>query len=104
MHMDGFVDGLPTEIVRRAVSHAALYASASQPDRKAVGIVIAAVVDLSAHETAAYFHHRRSAEFGAAHDEGFVEQAARFQILDQRGERLVGILTGLAVQFDVEMV
>src|ERR1017187_7106627 len=38
---------------------------------------------------------RLAAKFAAPHDERFVEQTARFQILDERRERLVNLLRAL---------
>ena len=100
----GILDGLPAEVVGGAVGEALLEAAAGQPHGKAVRIVVAAVVGLATHESAAHLDHRRAAEFRARHDDGLVEQAARLQVLDERGKGLVGVAAGLAMQFDVEVV
>ena len=38
------------------------------------------------------------------HDDGFVEEAARFQVLDERREGLIRVVARLAVQLDIEVV
>ena len=81
-----------------------LEAAAGEPHGEAVRIVVAAVVRLAAHEAAAHFDHRRAAELRAGNDDGFVEEAARFQILDERRERLIGVVARLAMHLDVEVV
>src|SRR6202043_2273971 len=68
VHMDAFVDYFPAEIVRLPVDHSALHAAAGQPHGEAVRIVVAAVVHLAAHESAAHLDHGRPAELGAALD------------------------------------
>ena len=78
----GPVDDLPAKIIGRSVSNAALDAASGQPHGESVWIVVAAIVGLAAHETAAHLHNGRSPEFRAANNESFVEESARFQVLD----------------------
>src|ERR1700679_1766322 len=72
VHMHPLIDALPPEIIGGAIGHPALHAAAGQPDCEAVRIVIAPVMHLAAHEAAAHFYHRRSAELGATHDQSLV--------------------------------
>ena len=104
VHVDRFVDGFPAEVVGGTVGHATFHTSAGQPHGEAVGVVIAAIVSLSAHESAAHLDHGRAAELGTANNQGLIEKPARFQILDQSRERLIGIATGFAVKLDIEVM
>ena len=45
MHMDAIPLGLETEIVGRAVGHAAFHSPTGQPEREAEGIVVTAILD-----------------------------------------------------------
>ena len=51
---------------------------------KPLRVVVAAVV-------AAALDHRRAAELAAPDDQRVVEQAARLQVVEQGGDRLVGV-------------
>ena len=66
-------DGVEAELVGFAVGDAAFDAAAGHPDGEAVGVVVASVAALGAGG---------SAELGGPDDEGFVEQAALFQVFD----------------------
>ena len=56
-------------------------AAAGQPHGEAVGVVVAAVRPLGG---------RRAAELAAPDHQRVVEQAARLQVVQQAGDRLVG--------------
>ena len=79
--VDLVLDGVPAELVGRAVDDPPLHAAAGQPHREAERVVLAAVGP---------FGRRRAAELAAPDDERVVEQAAGFQVLEQAGDRLVG--------------
>src|SRR3954462_4707420 len=81
------VDRLEAEVVGGAVTHPPLDPAPAQPHREAERVVIPPVLGLP--RAAADFHHRRPSELGPAHDERVLEEAARFQVLDHRRERLV---------------
>ncbi len=73
MYVDGVLGDVVAPIISLAMSDAALYPSAGQPDGKAAGMVVAAVgfgVAALAVDGAA--------EFAAPDDEGVVEEAAIF--------------------------
>ena len=74
------LDGVEAELVGRAVDDAALDAAAGQPDREAVGVVVAAVAAL---------RPGRAAELGRPDDQRLVEQAALLQVL-RAGRRSAG--------------
>ena len=70
-HVVRMLDGMEADFVGRAVNDAPLEAAAGHPDRKAVRMMIAAVVALRA---------RRAAEFGGEDDDRLVQQAAALEI------------------------
>src|SRR5205807_367046 len=76
-------DGIDVRVLGQLVTRAA-----GQPDRKGVGVVVAAVV------TAA-LDHRRAAELAAPDHQRVVQQAALLQVLDQGGAGPVGVLAVL---------
>jgi hypothetical protein len=78
--MDVF-DGFLAEFVGVSGADAGLHAGTGHPAGEAVGIVIAAF--------GAFLEEGHAAELGAPDDEGVVEQAALFQVADQRGGGLV---------------
>ena len=78
--LDLVLDGVVAVVVGGAVDGAAFDPAAGQPDGEAVGVVVAAVGSL---------RHRGAAEFAAPDDQGRVEQAARLEVLEQAGDRLV---------------
>src|SRR5262245_38712387 len=76
------LDGVEAKFIRGAMGAAALDPSAGEPAREAVRMMVTPVAALGA---------RRAAELGAPDDERFVEQAAPLQVVDQRGNGLVGL-------------
>ena len=56
--------------------------SAGKPQAESVRVVIAAIRRL---------HKRRAAELAGPENERLVEQSARFQVLDQPGDRLIDL-------------
>ena len=81
------LDGVEAEFVGRAVDDAALDAAAGQPDREAVGVVVAAVGALRT---------RGAAELGGPDHERVVEQAAVLEVVEQAGDGLVDLAQRLA--------
>ncbi len=69
-----------THFVGLADDGAGLDATAGEPHREAVRVVIAAVTAL---------RHRQAAELGAPDDERGIEQSALFQIFQEAGDRKV---------------
>src|SRR5262249_39619481 len=89
MNVNGPLDSAQTEIVRGADYCALLHATARHPRGEAPGIVVAAV---------AFFVEGRAPEFPAPHDQSGIEQAARFEIGQQSGDRDIGLLTTTPMQ------
>ena len=79
--VDWVFNGVPAEFVGGAVSHASSDAAASQPHRESERMMIATVLSLGSG---------RATEFTTPDHQRLVEQAARFQILKQTGDRLIG--------------
>src|SRR4051812_27436076 len=77
-----------TDLVSRAMHDTALDATAGQPDRESVRMMVPTVASLRAG---------RAAEFGPPHDERLVEHAADFQVSNQGRDRLIDLATQLAV-------
>lgn len=82
--------GVVAELIGGAVDVAAFDAATGHPDGKAVGIVVAAVGALG---------EGRATEFAGPDDERAVEQAAGFEVLDERGDGPVDLVRHLAVAF-----
>src|SRR5207245_1506446 len=78
--MDFVLDGVPAVIVGGAVRQAAAHPPAGEPHGESEGMMLAAIRAL---------RRRRAAEFAAPDDERFIEQSARFQILQQTGDRFI---------------
>ena len=74
--------------ISRAVGHAAAHAGAGQPHRVAPRVVVAA---------GALLAHRHAAELATPNHQRVVQYAARFQILQQTGNRQIGSAAVLAV-------
>ena len=66
----------------------ALHAAAGEPHRERVDVMVAA-------GGVAVLAHRRATEFAAPDDERVVEQAAGFQIVDERGLALIHFAANL---------
>src|SRR5947208_1714651 len=71
--VDAVGRGVEAEFVGLAQSEARLDAAASQPHRKAIGMMVAAIV--------AALDHRRASELAAPNDERAFQQAALLQVL-----------------------
>src|SRR5205823_4540958 len=82
------LDGMEAELVRRADRLAAADSPARHPHRESGRVVIAPV---------AFFALRRATELATPDDQRVLEHAARLEILQQPGDRLVGRATELAV-------
>ena len=90
---NGSFDRRRAELVGHADAVAALDAAAGHPHGKAVGVVVAA-------GALCVFGGRLAAEFASPDDQRFVEQAAPLQILQQPGDRLVGVAGVVGVVLD----
>ncbi len=98
-HVDFVFDDVEAHLVRRAQGDAAFDAAAGHPHGESLRMMIA---PHAATERHAGLDHRRAAKFTAPHDERAVEQAALFEVFDQRGAGLVGVLAVVAhVALDV---
>src|SRR5262249_13315885 len=84
----GILDGAVTVLIRGPDHSASLDTATRHPDGKRVSVVIASV-----HP----FRNRQTAEFAVPDDQSRLEQAARLEIFDQTGDRLVGLGTVLLV-------
>src|SRR5205823_4613557 len=89
--MDGVADDVVAEVVGLAVGQAALDAAASQPDREAAAVMVAPIVVFGQRALAV----DGAPELPAPDHERVVEQAALFEVLDERGGSLIRI-TALA--------
>ena len=85
--------GGAAQLVGLADADAALDAAAGQPHREAVGVVVAA-------GALGVLGRRLPAELAAPDDQRRVEQAALLQVLEQPGDRLVGLAGVLVVVLD----
>ena len=86
--VDGILDDVVAEVVRLADDVAALDAGAGHPEAEAARVMVAAVVVLGERA----LRIDGAAELAAPDDERVVEQAALFQIGEQRGGGLVGVV------------
>ena len=95
--VDGVDGGRVADLVGCAVTDAALDAAAGQPDGERAGIVIAAGL-------LAGLGDRQPAELAAPDHQGLVEQPALFEVLQQAGDRLIGLAGELlVVALDVDV-
>lgn len=74
------LDGVEAQLICRAMDDAAFDAATREPDAEAVGMMVAPVRALRAG---------RAAKFRGEDNDGFVEQAAAFQVLKQASGRFV---------------
>ena len=81
MHMDGILDNVESKIVRRAVRHTALDASAGHPERECPSVMIAPVV-LIARAT---LRIDRAAEFATPDHERVVQHPALLEVSNESG-------------------
>src|SRR5688500_10739414 len=70
------------QLVGRAVDRAPFDAAAGQPDREALGMMVAAVAPGGM---------RRATELAGPDDQCPVKEAAGLEVLDQPGDRLIGV-------------
>src|SRR5436305_5757149 len=84
VQVDPVLDGAQPEIVRGPDHLAALDAAAGHPNRKPVRIVVAAV-----RAAGAAIGYGAPAKFAAPDYQCAIEQAARLEIREQRGDALV---------------
>src|SRR5579863_2334934 len=75
VHVRSLLDSLVAEIVRSAVHDPLLDATAGQPDRKSIRIMIAAI-DHTAHRFIGRLDGGRASEFGAANYQRVLKQSA----------------------------
>src|SRR5439155_19826765 len=87
MHVNRILGDVVREIVGRSVSHAAADAATGEPDREAARMMVSAVVVGRQLALAV----NRAPELAAPNDERVVQQAALFQITNQRGGWLIGV-------------
>src|SRR5262245_42564387 len=81
MDVNAVLVGSKSDGIGRAMDEAPFDTSTSQPDRKAVRIVIAA---------SSAFRHGHAAELAAPDDQRLLEKAAASQVVKQPGNGLVG--------------
>jgi hypothetical protein len=82
MHL--ILGGIKSEFVGHAQGQPRFHTATSKPHAETVRMMVAPVI--------ATLHHRRAAELAAPNDEGVFEQAALFQVHDEGGAGLVGVL------------
>ena len=101
--VDFVFHGGEAEVVGRSVDVTALDTASGHPGGEAVVVVIAAIDFTGVGSFLGHFHDRGAAEFTAPDDEGFVEEAALFQVGEKGGDGLVTFSRELAV-VDLEVV
>ncbi len=100
--MDGVFGDVEPEVIGRADGLTGLDTATGHPHAEGLGVMIAAT---TAAEGGTGFDHGCAPEFTAPDDEGVVEEPALFQIVDQRGTRLIGLAAFPAqAAFDIAMV
>src|SRR5262249_926356 len=92
--VDDVLNGVVAEFVRRAVGEAAFEAAAAEEHGKAFHVMVTTGAAL------VFLGHGGAAEFTAPDDDGVVEQAALFEVLDERGGGAVNVGGVLADVFD----
>src|SRR5688572_30183863 len=88
VNVHGIVDHVVGEIVRLAVGEARLETAPGEPHGETTRMVVAAVIgrrQLALGVT-------RTTELAAPNDDGIVQEATLFQISDEGGTRLIGLL------------
>ena len=101
VHVHRLFHRLEAEVVGGSVGEPGLHSPAGKPHAETERIVIAS--SLAGPGAPAHLHHRSAAELGAADHQGVLEQAAQLEVLDHRGEGLVGVVRIDAVLLDVDM-
>jgi hypothetical protein len=87
-HVVAMLRCVKADLVGRAVGDAPFDAAAGQPDREAVGVMIPPL---------RAFFPGCAAELGTPDDDRFVEQAALFEIFEQRADGLIDLLAQAAM-------
>ncbi|GIW92116.1 MAG: hypothetical protein KatS3mg110_0157 [Pirellulaceae bacterium] len=93
-HVVAFAQGMVTEFVGRAVHVALFQAGSGQPDRKTMGMMVAAVF-----AAVTLFQTRRPTEFGTEYHHGLFQQPPLLEVLDQAGYRFIELGTESCVIF-----
>ena len=88
--VDTVFGDIEPEVVGFAVADAGFDAAAGHPHGEGVFVVVAADADFFAAAVLALFDGG-AAEFGAPDDEGFIEEAAEFEVADEGGHALVDV-------------
>ncbi len=83
--MDRVFGCVETEFVGRTVDESGLDAATCEPDGKCVGVMIASVGLVA-------LDHRSATKLAAPNDERVVEESPLFEVGDERGRGLVGVL------------
>ena len=84
----GVLGDVIAELIRGAVLVAGLHAAAGEPDGEGTAVVVAP----GARVAEATLAERRAAELGREDHQRVLEHAARLQVLDQGGGRLVDVV------------
>src|SRR5260370_2619715 len=84
---DGVLDDVIADFIGGADGSAWFDAAAGQPDSKRAGVMVSA----EEQRAVAALVHGCAAELAAPYDERGIEQAALFQVLDQRGAGPAGV-------------
>ena len=95
MHVDPVLDRLETELIGGAVHHAAFDSATGQPRGEAKAVVVT---------TLGPFGGRSASELTAPDDQCVVEQTARFEILEQRGDWPVALAGVVPMVVDIRVV
>src|SRR5262245_26377277 len=82
-------DGVVADVVRAAVDESGFDSAAGHPDRIAVGVMVAPVAALA---------YRGAPEFAGPDDQRVFQKAARFEVFQQPGDRLVDFAGVLGVE------
>ena len=93
VHMDGIFNRMKSEVIGATDRLSHSDSSTRHPHGEGLGVMVAS---LGSPQRRARFHHRRSPEFTTPNHQGILEHSALFQILNQRGTRLVGLSTLVA--------
>ena len=87
---DGVLGGVVSDVVGFAVD-AGFDACAGHPHGEGVGVVVAADEAFFEFGVFVVLHHGGASEFAAPDDEGFIEEAALFEVFEEAGDGEVGV-------------
>jgi hypothetical protein len=82
VNVDGIFDDMKAEIIGFSISESPSYSPACQPHRVRLGVVVSS--ERSAKRRIV-FNHGRSPKLATPDDEGGIEQAAFFEVVDECG-------------------